>query len=351
MSTTTDLEARDTPSQFQAPPGSLSGADTSLNLDGPARPGPPTTISGGTSTSRTTDPTPADTPSCGALLRKRTKDSTQMGQESMRLSGSNDESDPSTLGPDDPAHSDPLNSTSGGPSTFRITGFSRDESDTITSDSPSTSTTTGISRDPAPAAAPPRAQLLRRSTRETEMGEGHTRDDLASGSHDDSGVSTPRLDDFGPSDPLATTFAGSSTCHDPAPVETSSPGAVLQRSPRDSMQANTGLGEADQANEVRELSRNLMFLSHRIETLETKIADAGQSERRQVKITPWRMLNTIFVLVVGGYKAVATYRGQATGPTTADWIIGVVWALTYVCLYKSDTDLWNNRKRLLGHFL
>ncbi|KAJ7509659.1 hypothetical protein B0H11DRAFT_1901068 [Mycena galericulata] len=302
MSTTAALETtgRDIPSQFQVPPSNLSGpvgADTSTpSLDDPARPEPPTTISGGTSTSRTTgsvnpDSIPVETPSRGAVLRKRTR-----------------------AQPDDPAHADPLNSMSGSPSTFGITG--RTDPVTTTSDSPSTSRTTGLSRDPAPAATPPLGTLLRMSTRETQIGEGHTRDDLVYGSDDESGI---RLDDLGLSNPFTTTSPGR---RDPAAAATSSPGAVLQRSLGDSTLMDMGHRLDDQANELREISR-------RIAELEAKIV-GGRSERPEVKITPWRALRTVFLLVVGAYKATATYLGQVTGPTTADWIIGVVWALLAV---------------------
>ncbi|KAF8215284.1 hypothetical protein K438DRAFT_1749340 [Mycena galopus ATCC 62051] len=50
-------------------------------------------------------------------------------------------------------------------------------------------------------------------------------------------------------------------------------------------------------------------------------------QRPQVKLTPWRATNTVFLLVLGVYKAAGTYLGQTTGPTTADWIVGVLWAL------------------------
>ncbi|KAJ7447530.1 hypothetical protein B0H11DRAFT_2082508 [Mycena galericulata] len=44
-------------------------------------------------------------------------------------------------------------------------------------------------------------------------------------------------------------------------------------------------------------------------------------------ITPWRVLNSVLILGGGAYKAIATYMGQTVGPTTADWIVGVLWAL------------------------
>jgi hypothetical protein len=53
-------------------------------------------------------------------------------------------------------------------------------------------------------------------------------------------------------------------------------------------------------------------------------------EQAHATFTPWRALNTILLLGLGAYKAIATYRGQTIGPTTADWLIGVVWTLMYV---------------------
>ncbi|KAJ7072785.1 hypothetical protein C8F01DRAFT_1105212 [Mycena amicta] len=48
--------------------------------------------------------------------------------------------------------------------------------------------------------------------------------------------------------------------------------------------------------------------------------------RYAVRVTGWRLLNTVTLLGLGIYKAMATYRGQASTPTTLDWVIGVVWA-------------------------
>ncbi|KAJ7710542.1 hypothetical protein B0H17DRAFT_2661 [Mycena rosella] len=48
---------------------------------------------------------------------------------------------------------------------------------------------------------------------------------------------------------------------------------------------------------------------------------------RRLKVTGWRLLNTGVILRLGIYKAVATYFGQTTAPSTLDWVIGVVWTL------------------------
>ncbi|KAJ7659537.1 hypothetical protein DFH06DRAFT_1130308, partial [Mycena polygramma] len=42
---------------------------------------------------------------------------------------------------------------------------------------------------------------------------------------------------------------------------------------------------------------------------------------------PWRMLSTAITVILGVYKAVATYSGQTLGPATVDWVIGIVWTL------------------------
>jgi hypothetical protein len=49
-----------------------------------------------------------------------------------------------------------------------------------------------------------------------------------------------------------------------------------------------------------------------------------------VKITPWRILNTSVLLILGTYKAVSTYLGETMAPTNLDWTMGVVWALMYI---------------------
>ncbi|KAJ7509650.1 hypothetical protein B0H11DRAFT_1901059 [Mycena galericulata] len=131
----------------------------------------------------------------------------------------------------------------------------------------------------------------------------------------------------------------------PAPAATSESGAVLPRNTRDSMPMDTGHVGDDEANELVDISRNLTLIFHRIEALELKIGtDAGRRERPQVKVTPWRVLNTILIVAVGAYKAAATYLGQTTGPTAADWIIGGVWTLiaywvTFFEELESDTTL------------
>ncbi|KAJ7932885.1 hypothetical protein B0H13DRAFT_2307162 [Mycena leptocephala] len=107
---------------------------------------------------------------------------------------------------------------------------------------------------------------------------------------------------------------------------------------------NTG---DDQTHELSSLSPDLMALHQRIAALEAIIKNMEQALETNRKstdhriavleaiikkesvatVTPWRVLNTVVVLGVGAYKAVTTYFGQTTGPTTADWIIGVAWAL------------------------
>ncbi|KAJ6510735.1 hypothetical protein C8R45DRAFT_965016 [Mycena sanguinolenta] len=52
-----------------------------------------------------------------------------------------------------------------------------------------------------------------------------------------------------------------------------------------------------------------------------------RSARSKLKVTPWRLFNTVLVLGLGIYKAVAAYRGEQTAPTTLDWILGVLWAI------------------------
>ncbi|KAJ7461601.1 hypothetical protein FB451DRAFT_1404833 [Mycena latifolia] len=61
-----------------------------------------------------------------------------------------------------------------------------------------------------------------------------------------------------------------------------------------------------------------------------------------VKVTPWRLLNTVLVLALGIYKAAASYLGQSIAPTTLDWIIGVVWTLIcyWVGFAEQENSTW-----------
>jgi hypothetical protein len=89
----------------------------------------------------------------------------------------------------------------------------------------------------------------------------------------------------------------------------------------------------NQAHELTDLST--IALRRRIAALEAIIQNMTQDSPRQrplATVTPWRVLNSVLVLGLGAYKATSTYLGQTTGPTTADWIIGVAWTLMCVCV-------------------
>ena len=72
----------------------------------------------------------------------------------------------------------------------------------------------------------------------------------------------------------------------------------------------------------------------------------GPQYQPAVKITMWRFLNTLFILIVGTLKMFSALHGQPVSPDILDWTIGVIWALVYVQLYiltmilcwKSITD-------------
>jgi len=49
-----------------------------------------------------------------------------------------------------------------------------------------------------------------------------------------------------------------------------------------------------------------------------------------VKMTMWRFLNTLFILIVGSSKMISALQGQSVAPDVIDWTIGVIWALMYV---------------------
>ncbi|KAJ7453231.1 hypothetical protein FB451DRAFT_1565769 [Mycena latifolia] len=58
---------------------------------------------------------------------------------------------------------------------------------------------------------------------------------------------------------------------------------------------------------------------------EAPAAPAPQHPR--IKITPWRILNTTVLLILGTTKALSTFLGQTTAPNNLDWTTGVLWAL------------------------
>ena len=62
----------------------------------------------------------------------------------------------------------------------------------------------------------------------------------------------------------------------------------------------------------------------------TSLTATNASSEARVKITLWRVVNTIFILGVGIAKAILAYQGYSTSPNTLDWIIGVLWASLYV---------------------
>ena len=48
-----------------------------------------------------------------------------------------------------------------------------------------------------------------------------------------------------------------------------------------------------------------------------------------IRVTAWRLLNSVILLVFGVTKAVYAYLGHETTPTTLEWLLGVSWALMY----------------------
>ncbi|KAF8198275.1 hypothetical protein K438DRAFT_1824129 [Mycena galopus ATCC 62051] len=64
----------------------------------------------------------------------------------------------------------------------------------------------------------------------------------------------------------------------------------------------------------------------------------------KIKITPWRLLNTVLVLGLGIYKASPSYLGQEVAPTTLDWIIGVLGAvIAYWVSFLEEAELGRGR--------
>jgi hypothetical protein len=52
--------------------------------------------------------------------------------------------------------------------------------------------------------------------------------------------------------------------------------------------------------------------------------------RGGVRVTRWRVLNTLFIAIFGFYKSFLTFEGHMTGPTVLDWLLGVFWAIVCV---------------------
>ncbi|KAF7369073.1 hypothetical protein MVEN_00234100 [Mycena venus] len=93
----------------------------------------------------------------------------------------------------------------------------------------------------------------------------------------------------------------------------------------------------------------VISLSRRISELEDSI-NSAQRRSPKVKVTAWRLLNTFLLLGLGIYKAMASYRGQETAPTTLDWIIGVLWALiAYWVSFLEDAELGPEWRWFLTH--
>ncbi|KAF7352087.1 hypothetical protein MVEN_01171500 [Mycena venus] len=75
--------------------------------------------------------------------------------------------------------------------------------------------------------------------------------------------------------------------------------------------------------------------AQRIRELELSLA----ADRKHHTITPWRVLNSILIVGMVTYKAIASYRGQTVGPTTTDWVVGGVWTLIayWVSFFENST--------------
>ncbi|KAF7351830.1 hypothetical protein MVEN_01144100 [Mycena venus] len=97
------------------------------------------------------------------------------------------------------------------------------------------------------------------------------------------------------------------------------------------------LEHKSQRNAALEQTQEL--LQQHIATLEANMLPDSVGQKQHTAITPWRLLDSALILGLGGYKTLTTYQGQTTGPTTADWIVGVVWALIsyWVSFFEDPT--------------
>jgi len=55
--------------------------------------------------------------------------------------------------------------------------------------------------------------------------------------------------------------------------------------------------------------------------------EEGPSPPLGVKLTGYRLLNIVLIFSIGVAKAVLTYQGKSTAPTTLDWVLGVLLAI------------------------
>ncbi|PPQ73127.1 hypothetical protein CVT26_014949 [Gymnopilus dilepis] len=68
----------------------------------------------------------------------------------------------------------------------------------------------------------------------------------------------------------------------------------------------------------------------------------GQA-RQKIKLTPWRLVNTIVILSIGLPKAVYSYLGYPVTVNTLDWALGLCWCLGafWLSIFESEQqDRW-----------
>ncbi|PPQ73132.1 hypothetical protein CVT26_014954 [Gymnopilus dilepis] len=60
------------------------------------------------------------------------------------------------------------------------------------------------------------------------------------------------------------------------------------------------------------------------EPLLSDVPRPDKDKSKRIKVTPWRLLNTLFVLSIGITKAIYAYQGNSTTPNTLDWLLGYI---------------------------
>ncbi|KAK7052276.1 hypothetical protein R3P38DRAFT_3594905 [Favolaschia claudopus] len=98
--------------------------------------------------------------------------------------------------------------------------------------------------------------------------------------------------------------------------------------------SSTRIASDEDVMTLESLSGRIDELERVINQVQPRPATASRTASK-VKVTPWRLLNTFLVVLLGIYKAVSTYLDQHTAPTTLEWILGVLWA-TFL---EDSTDL------------
>ncbi|KAI0043128.1 hypothetical protein FA95DRAFT_1682090 [Auriscalpium vulgare] len=68
------------------------------------------------------------------------------------------------------------------------------------------------------------------------------------------------------------------------------------------------------------------------------VAASNSRRRPHIKLTGDRILFLVIIIGVGTGKAISSYLGQSTVPTTLEWLLGVLFAVLCSCLAWMERD-------------